>query len=89
MLLQFYFKKSEKEKKKMIYSGKKTEEKQNYHDMISVDGKATVFPVKLKLQGMSFYLKKYINASFPLDDLAERRISKINTVFFSNGNSFY
>ena len=50
--------------------------------MISVNGKGTVFPVKLKLQGMSFYLKKYIKASFPLDDLAERRISRINTVFF-------
>ena len=34
---------------------KKTEEKQNSATiMISVDGKGTVFPVKLKLQGESF-----------------------------------
>ena len=37
------------------FYGKKTEEKQNSADiMISVDGKKTVFPVKLKLQGESF-----------------------------------
>ena len=28
--------------------------------MISVDGKGTVFPVKLTLQGTSLYLNKYI-----------------------------
>ena len=36
------------------FYGKKTEEKQNSADIISVDGKKTVFPVKLKLQGESF-----------------------------------
>ena len=42
-------------KKKMIpFYEKKTEEKQNSATiMISVDGKGTVFPVKLKLQGES------------------------------------
>ena len=68
----------------MIYSEEKNRRKtkQCYHDTTSVDGKRTVFPVMLKLQRMSFYLKIYIKASFPLDDLVERRISKINTVFF-------
>ena len=33
--------------------------------------------------------KENIKASFPLDDLKERRVSKINTVFFSNGTSFW
>ena len=54
--LQFYQKKWAKRKKEMTpFYGKKTEEKQNSADiMISVDGKRTVFPVKLKLQGESF-----------------------------------
>ena len=54
--LQFYQKKRAKRKKEMTpFYGKKTEEKQNSADiMISVDGKRTVFPVKLKLQGESF-----------------------------------
>ena len=55
--LQFYQKKNgQKEKRRWQPSTeKKTEEKQNSADiMISVDGKKTVFPVKLKLQGESF-----------------------------------
>ena len=54
--LQFYQKKWAKRKKEMTpFYGKKTEEKQNSADiMISVDGKRTVFPVKLKLQEESF-----------------------------------
>ena len=45
-----------KQKKKMMpFLGKKAEENQNSAAiMISVDGKGTVFPVKLKLQGKSF-----------------------------------
>ena len=44
------------QRKKMIpFWGKKAEEKQNSATiMISVDGKGTVFPMKLKLQGKSF-----------------------------------
>ena len=43
------------QRKKMIpFWGKKAEEKQNSATiMISVDGKGTVFPMKLKLQGKS------------------------------------
>ena len=55
--LQFYQKKVGKKKKgdDTLLREKKTEEKQNSADiMISVDGKRTVFPVKLKLQGESF-----------------------------------
>ena len=37
-----------------------TKTKQCYHDMISADGKGALFIVKLKLQGTSFYLNKYI-----------------------------
>ena len=48
LVLLFYL----KEKKMIPLRGKKTEEKQNRAIiMISVDGKGTVFPVKLKLQG--------------------------------------
>ena len=45
-----------KRKKKMIpFWEKKTEEKQNSATIIiSVDGKVTVFPMKLKLQRESF-----------------------------------
>ena len=64
LVLQFYYKKWEKEKKKMILTKEKkknsTKTKQCYHDMISADGKGTLFIVKLKLQGTSFYLNKYI-----------------------------
>ena len=43
-----------KKKKKISFWGKKAEEKHNSATiMISVDGKRTVFPVKLKLQGKS------------------------------------
>ena len=39
----------------ITFWGKKAEEKQNSTTiMISVDGKETIFPVKLKLQGESF-----------------------------------
>ena len=55
-IYNFIKKKWAKRKKEMTaFYGKKTEEKQNSADiMISVDGKKTVFPVKLKLQGESF-----------------------------------
>ena len=44
-----------KEKRKWHLSGEKAEEKQNSAaTMISVDGKGTVFPMKLTLQGESF-----------------------------------
>ena len=53
LVLQFYFKKWAKEKKKMIiFWWKKTEGKQNGATiMIPVDRKWTVFPVKSKSQG--------------------------------------
>ena len=53
LALQLYLKNGQKLKKKMItFPRKKTEKKQNRSTiMISVDGKGTVFPVKLKLHG--------------------------------------
>ena len=53
LALQLYLKNGQKLKKKMItFLRKKTEKKQNRSTiMISVDGKGTVFPVKLKLHG--------------------------------------
>ena len=61
LVLQFYLKKGKNKKRRWYFLRKKTEEeKQCYHDMISVDRKARVFPVKLKLQGTLFYLNKYI-----------------------------
>ena len=45
----------QKKKRKWHLSEEKTEEKQNSATtMISVDGKGTVFSMKLKLQGESF-----------------------------------
>ena len=44
-----------KRKEKIIpFWGKKTNEKQNSATIMSVDGKRTVFPVKLKVQGEPF-----------------------------------
>ena len=55
LFLQFYLKNMQKKKRKWHLSEEKTEEKQNSATtMISVDGKGTVFPMKLKLQGESF-----------------------------------
>ena len=66
LVSQFYLKNWKKEKKKMRHSKEKNRKKikQSYHGMISVDGKGTVFPVKLKLQGTSLYLNKYIERRF-------------------------
>ena len=54
-----------RKKENYIFLRKKAEEKQNSATtMISVDGKGTVFPMKLKLQGESFeknILKKRIS----------------------------
>ena len=44
--------------------------------MISVDGKGTVFPVKLTLQGTSLYLNKYIEKEIFKKEL--RRIIQTN-----------
>ena len=54
LVLQFYLKNGQK--KKMIpFLGKQSGEKQNSATIIiSVEGKGTAFPVKLKLQGESF-----------------------------------
>ena len=42
-------------RKKMTHLwGKNRKKAKNYNQMISVDGKGTVFPVKLKLEGESF-----------------------------------
>ena len=63
LVLQFYFKMDKSEKENDTFLKKKAEEKQNSATtMISVDGKGTVFPIKLKLQGESFEktLKKRI-----------------------------
>ena len=52
LVLQFYQKekKNGQKKKTITFSGKNSEEKQNSTKiMISVDGKRTVFPVKLIL----------------------------------------
>ena len=55
MVLQFYLKNGQKKKKDDIFLRKKTEEKQNSAGiMISVDGKGTVFLLKLRLQCESF-----------------------------------
>ena len=48
-------KNGQKKKENYTFLKKKAEEKENSATtMISVDGKGTVFPVKLKLQGESF-----------------------------------
>ena len=56
LILQFYFKNEQnKTNKKKPFLRKKAEEKQNSATtMIFVDGKGSVFPMKLKLQGESF-----------------------------------
>ena len=52
LVLQFHLKNGQKKKKMIPFWVKKLEEKQNSATiMIFVDGKGTVFPVKLKLQG--------------------------------------
>ena len=54
LVLQVYLKNGQN-KKNDTFLRKKAEEKQNSATtMISVDGKGTVFPMKLKLQGESF-----------------------------------
>ena len=54
--LQFYQKKMGKKKKgdDSLLRKKKQKKSKTADIMISVDGKKTVFPVKLKLQGESF-----------------------------------
>ena len=55
LVLQFYFKSGQKKKEDDTFRSKKTEEKEKRATIIiSVDGKVTVFPVKLKLQRESF-----------------------------------
>ena len=57
LILQFYFKNEQNKtnKQKKPFLRKKAEEKQNSATtMIFVDGKGSVFPMKLKLQGESF-----------------------------------
>ena len=50
LVLQFYLKNRQKKKENDTFLKKKAEEKQNRATtMISVDGKGTVFPLKLKL----------------------------------------
>ena len=52
LVLEFYLKNDEKKEEDDTFLRKKAEEKQNSANvMLSVDGKGTVFPVKLKLQG--------------------------------------
>ena len=59
LVLRFYLKMGQRKKENDTFLKKKAEEKQNSAiTMISVDGKGTVFPVKLKLQWGSFE-KKY------------------------------
>ena len=63
LVLQFYLKNGQKKKEDDTFLKQKAEEKQNSATtMVSVDGKGTVFSVKLKLQGESFEktLKKRI-----------------------------
>ena len=53
-----------RKKENYIFLRKKAEEKQNSATtMISVDGKGTVFPMKLKLQGESFEKTKFQDGS--------------------------
>ena len=50
-----FLKQEVKEKKKMIHFWRKSDEKQNSVTItISVDGKGTVYPAKLKLERESF-----------------------------------
>ena len=52
LILQFYLKMGKKKKEDDTFLRKTAEEKQNSVSIIiSVDGKGTVFPGKLKLQG--------------------------------------
>ena len=52
--LWFYIVKVIGNKKDQTLPTKTTEEKQNSATVIPLDGKGTVFPVKLKLEGKSF-----------------------------------
>ena len=55
LVLQFYLKNGQRKKENDTFLKKKAEERQNgATTMISVDGKGTVFPMKLILQGESF-----------------------------------
>ena len=55
LALQFYWKNEQKKKEDDTFLRKKNEEKQNSATIrTSVDGKWTVFPIKLKLQVESF-----------------------------------
>ena len=54
LVLQFYQKNEQKEKRRWYLSEEKNRKKIRSIIMISVDGKGTVFPVKLKLQGELF-----------------------------------
>ena len=52
LILQFYLKMGKRKKEDDTFLRKTAEEKQNSASIIiSVDGKGTVFPGKLKLQG--------------------------------------
>ena len=54
-VLQFFKKNGQKKKKKMILFLGKKPEKQNIATIMKyLDGKGTVFPIKLKLQGEWF-----------------------------------
>ena len=55
LVLQFYLKNGQRKKENDTFLKKKAEERQNSATtMISVDGKGTVFLMKLILQGESF-----------------------------------
>ena len=51
MVLQFYLKNGEKKKRPGYLSEEKNIKKNRATILVSVDGKGTVFPVKLKIQG--------------------------------------
>ena len=84
-----------RKKENDTYSRKKnsTKTKQCYHDMISADGKGTLFTVKLKLQGTSFYLNKYIEKEIFKKELmnliqTNHQINMISDHSVSTNNSF-
>ena len=92
LVLQFYFKNGQNKKENDTFLKKEAKEKENSATtMISVDGKGTVFPMKLELQGESFekHIKKE-NFKKGLINLIEtnHQIDMTSGKFVSSNNSF-
>ena len=89
LVLQFYFKNGQNKKENDTFLKKEAKEKKNSATtMISVDGKGTVFPMKLELQGESFekHIKKE-NFKKGLTDMTSGKFVSSNNSFKSHLNA--